>query len=84
MKKPFNVSVKQLTITQLEVLQKLKSFVESEESFFRLEGYAGSGKSFNNCGYSNETRKTCFKMYLNTILLDYIARLFATLGLKQY
>ena len=49
MAKPFNVSVKHLTITQFKALEKLKSFVESEESFFRLEGYAGSGKSFLIC-----------------------------------
>jgi hypothetical protein len=41
-----NVSRKQLTSAQQFALDKLKSFVESEESFFRLDGYAGSGKSF--------------------------------------
>ena len=49
MAKPFNVSVKQLTPAQLEALDRLKSFVESNESFFRLSGYAGSGKSFLIC-----------------------------------
>lgn len=53
MAKPYKVSVKQLTITQQKALDKLKSFVESDESFFRLGGYvlhnAGSGKSFLIC-----------------------------------
>ena len=49
MAKPSNVSVQQLTITQQKALDKLKSFVESDESFFRLSGYAGSGKSFLIC-----------------------------------
>jgi hypothetical protein len=44
-----NVSRKQLTFAQQFALDKLKSFVESEESFFRLDGYAGSGKSFLIC-----------------------------------
>jgi ATP-dependent exoDNAse (exonuclease V) alpha subunit len=44
-----NVSRKQLTSAQQFALDKLKSFVESEESFFRLDGYAGSGKSFLIC-----------------------------------
>ena len=42
-------SVKQLTLAQQEALDQLKSFVESEESFFRLGGYAGTGKSFLVC-----------------------------------
>jgi DNA replication protein DnaC len=49
MAKRSNVSPKQLTFAQQEALDKLKSFVESEESFFRLGGYAGSGKSFLIC-----------------------------------
>jgi len=44
-----NVSVKQLTLAQQEALDQLKSFVESDKSFFRLGGYAGSGKSFLIC-----------------------------------
>ena len=47
--KKLNVSVKQLTTNQQKALDKLKTFVESDESFFRLSGYAGSGKSFLIC-----------------------------------
>ena len=46
MAKTSKVMLKQLTIAQLEVLDKLKLFVESDQSFFRLSGYAGTGKSF--------------------------------------
>ncbi len=49
MAKPSNVSVKQLTTTQHEALEQLKLFVEGDRSFFRLDGYAGSGKSFLVC-----------------------------------
>ena len=74
MAKSLNVSLEQLTITQQEALDKLKSFVKSDKSclnarslapigalkdtpsdnagshrFFRLSGYAGTGKSFLIC-----------------------------------
>ena len=50
MAKRSDISLKQLTITQQKALDKLKSFVESESHrFFRLGGYAGSGKSFLIC-----------------------------------
>ena len=49
MAKSSNVSVKQLTLAQQKALDELKSFIESEESFFRLSGYAGTGKSFLVC-----------------------------------
>ena len=49
MAKPSNLSVKQLTIAQFQALERLKSFVKSERNFFRLSGYAGSGKSFLIC-----------------------------------
>lgn len=44
-----NSSFKHLTITQQKALAQLKSFVQSDESFFRLGGYAGTGKSFLIC-----------------------------------
>jgi ATP-dependent exoDNAse (exonuclease V) alpha subunit len=44
-----NISLKQLTLTQQEALDKLKLFIESDRYFFRLSGYAGSGKSFLIC-----------------------------------
>ena len=40
---------KQLTPAQQEALKKLKSFLRSKQSFFRLSGYAGTGKSFLIC-----------------------------------
>lgn len=49
MAKSSNVSVRQLTLAQRKALSELKSFVESDKSFFRLSGYAGSGKSFLVC-----------------------------------
>mgnify|MGYP001794280000 CR=1 FL=1 len=49
MAQPHNVSIKQLTSTQQEALKKLKSFIEGEQNFFCLDGYAGSGKSFLIC-----------------------------------
>ena len=42
-------SVKKLTEAQQEALTKLKSFLRSNGSFFRLSGYAGTGKSFLIC-----------------------------------
>ncbi|MDJ0570351.1 MAG: AAA family ATPase, partial [Pleurocapsa sp. MO_192.B19] len=59
-----NVTVKKLTTAQQQALSKLKSFIQeeatpesnsvarvvrSEERFFRLSGYAGTGKSFLIC-----------------------------------
>ena len=38
-----------LTKTQQQALVKLRSFLQSEDSFFRLSGYAGTGKSFLVC-----------------------------------
>ena len=49
MTKSSKVSFKQLITAQIEALDQLKSFVESDESFFRLSGYAGAGKSFLVC-----------------------------------
>ena len=49
MAKPSNVPVRQLTLAQQKALAKLKSFVESDCSLFRLSGYAGTGKSFLVC-----------------------------------
>ncbi len=42
-------SVKKLTEAQQKALTKLKSFLRSNGSFFRLSGYAGTGKSFLVC-----------------------------------
>ena len=42
-------SAKQLTNTQQQALSKLKSFLKSNQHFFRLSGYAGTGKSFLIC-----------------------------------
>ena len=42
-------SAKKLTKAQQQALVKLKSFLQSEDSFFRLSGYAGTGKSFLVC-----------------------------------
>ncbi|MGF1588259.1 MAG: ATP-dependent RecD-like DNA helicase [Pleurocapsa sp.] len=42
-------SVKKLTAAQQQALAKLKSFLRSNGSFFRLSGYAGTGKSFLIC-----------------------------------
>ena len=49
MVKPSSTSVKKLTATQEQALAKLKSFIQSNHSFFRLSGYAGTGKSFLIC-----------------------------------
>ncbi|MEO1692957.1 MAG: AAA family ATPase, partial [Cyanobacteria bacterium J06631_6] len=38
-----------LTEEQQEALKKLKSFLRSDRHFFRLSGYAGTGKSFLIC-----------------------------------
>ena len=38
-----------LTKAQQQALAKLKSFLQSENRFFRLSGYAGTGKSFLVC-----------------------------------
>ena len=38
-----------LTTAQQQALEKLKSFLRSNQSFFRLSGYAGTGKSFLIC-----------------------------------
>ncbi|MEL6581120.1 MAG: AAA family ATPase [Cyanobacteria bacterium J06621_12] len=38
-----------LTQAQQKALEKLKSFLRSDRSFFRLSGYAGTGKSFLIC-----------------------------------
>ena len=42
-------SVKKLTAAQKDALAELKSFITSNQSFFRLSGYAGTGKSFLIC-----------------------------------
>ncbi len=46
-----NVSAKQLTAAQRQALTQLKLFVKSDESIFRLSGYAGTGKSFLICHF---------------------------------
>ncbi len=40
---------KKLTEAQQQALEKLKSFLRSNHTFFRLSGYAGTGKSFLIC-----------------------------------
>ena len=40
---------KQLTPAQQQALEKMKLFLRSNKSFFRLSGYAGTGKSFLIC-----------------------------------
>ncbi|MEL6929263.1 MAG: AAA family ATPase [Cyanobacteria bacterium J06600_6] len=40
---------KKLTQPQQQALEKLKSFLRSNQSFFRLSGYAGTGKSWLIC-----------------------------------
>ena len=40
-----------LTSVQQLALSKLKSFTQSQDKFFRLTGYAGTGKSFLMCHY---------------------------------
>jgi hypothetical protein len=42
-------STPKLTKAQQAALKKLKSFLRSNHSFFRLSGYAGTGKSFLIC-----------------------------------
>jgi hypothetical protein len=42
-------STPKLTKAQQAALEKLKSFLRSNHSFFRLSGYAGTGKSFLIC-----------------------------------
>ena len=49
MAKTANKSAKKLTKAQQQALEKLKSFLRSNQSFFRLSGYAGTGKSFLIC-----------------------------------
>ena len=49
MAKTAKKSKKQLTPAQQQALEKLKSFLRSNKSFFRLSGYAGTGKSFLIC-----------------------------------
>ena len=44
-------SAKKLTSAQKEALKKLKSFIKSKSSFFRLSGYAGTGKSWLICHF---------------------------------
>ena len=49
MAKTAKKTVKRLTEEQQQALEKLKSFLRSNKSFFRLSGYAGTGKSFLIC-----------------------------------
>lgn len=51
MAKVSNKSVNQLTTAQRQALDKLKLFLQSDRSFFRLSGYAGTGKSFLICHF---------------------------------
>jgi len=44
-------SAKKLTYAQKKALKKLKSFIKSKSSFFRLSGYAGTGKSWLICHF---------------------------------
>ena len=49
MAKTANKSAQKLTEAQQQVLEKLKTFLRSNHTFFRLSGYAGTGKSFLIC-----------------------------------
>lgn len=49
MAKTVKKKAKKLTQAQQQALEKLKSFLRSNKSFFRLSGYAGTGKSFLIC-----------------------------------
>ncbi len=49
MAKTANKSAKKLTEAQQQALEKLKSFLRSNHTCFRLSGYAGTGKSFLIC-----------------------------------
>jgi len=49
MAKTAKKKAKQLTEEQQQALEKLKSFLRGKQSFFRLSGYAGTGKSFLIC-----------------------------------
>jgi len=40
-----------LTLDQQKALSRLKSFTQSNDKFFRLTGFAGTGKSFLMCHY---------------------------------
>ena len=42
-------TVKKLSTAQQQALDKLKLFLRSDQSCFRLSGYAGTGKSFTIC-----------------------------------
>ena len=47
-----------LTEDQQKALVSLKSFTESQDKFFRLTGYAGTGKSFLICRYLEWLKST--------------------------
>ena len=49
MAKTAKKSANKLTKAQQQALEQLKSFLRSNQSFFRLSGYAGTGKSFLIC-----------------------------------
>ena len=49
MAKTANKTKQKLTKAQQQALEKLKSFLRNNGSFFRLSGYAGTGKSFLIC-----------------------------------
>jgi hypothetical protein len=49
MAKTSQKSTPKLTKAQQAALEKIKSFLRSKSSFFRLSGYAGTGKSFLIC-----------------------------------
>jgi AAA domain/UvrD-like helicase C-terminal domain len=46
-----NKTNNKLTTDQQKALSKLKSFVQGSHSFFRLSGYAGTGKSYTICHF---------------------------------
>ncbi len=53
-----------LTPDQQQALAKLKAFTRSDENFFRLQGYAGTGKSYLMCEYIK---------WLNSQKISYVA-----------
>lgn len=57
-------STKKLTAAQQEALAALKSFITSDRRFFRLSGYAGTGKSWLICHFIE---------WLNSKQLEFVA-----------
>ncbi|MGK7936520.1 MAG: AAA family ATPase [Xenococcaceae cyanobacterium] len=58
-----NITTLNLTTDQAEAIAKMKNFiVNSEEKFFRLTGYAGTGKSFTICQLIKWLRSAQYKV----------------------